>query len=101
RHTRFSRDWSSDVCSSDLGAEEGAPIARVGAARLIAGTVLESLPPTVIAVGLLVGVGAFLNAVLNSQGVESEVWQAAGVPFVFEIGRASWRERVEGEGVGD
>src|SRR5690606_40380621 len=22
RHTRFSRDWSSDVCSSDLGAEE-------------------------------------------------------------------------------
>src|SRR5690606_39370308 len=22
RHTRFSRDWSSDVCSSDLDAEE-------------------------------------------------------------------------------
>src|SRR5690606_40656942 len=22
RHTRFSRDWSSDVCSSDLGALE-------------------------------------------------------------------------------
>src|SRR5690606_39554087 len=22
RHTRFSRDWSSDVCSSDLVAEE-------------------------------------------------------------------------------
>src|SRR5690606_39999642 len=22
RHTRFSRDWSSDVCSSDLSAEE-------------------------------------------------------------------------------
>src|SRR5690606_40485487 len=22
RHTRFSRDWSSDVCSSDLAAEE-------------------------------------------------------------------------------
>src|SRR5690606_39292756 len=21
RHTRFSRDWSSDVCSSDLGAQ--------------------------------------------------------------------------------
>src|SRR5207302_4538699 len=21
RHTRFSRDWSSDVCSSDLGGE--------------------------------------------------------------------------------
>src|SRR5690606_40875880 len=23
RHTRFSRDWSSDVCSSDLGEEVG------------------------------------------------------------------------------
>src|SRR5690606_39306038 len=23
RHTRFSRDWSSDVCSSDLAAEIG------------------------------------------------------------------------------
>src|SRR5690606_39995279 len=22
RHTRFSRDWSSDVCSSDLGIDE-------------------------------------------------------------------------------
>src|SRR5690606_40358856 len=26
RHTRFSRDWSSDVCSSDLG-KEGQPLA--------------------------------------------------------------------------
>src|SRR5690606_40504882 len=23
RHTRFSRDWSSDVCSSDLPADDG------------------------------------------------------------------------------
>src|SRR5690606_39382364 len=23
RHTRFSRDWSSDVCSSDLGGRSG------------------------------------------------------------------------------
>src|SRR5690606_39863928 len=27
RHTRFSRDWSSDVCSSDLPAENAAPAA--------------------------------------------------------------------------
>src|SRR5690606_4066181 len=26
RHTRFSRDWSSDVCSSDLGFERGKSI---------------------------------------------------------------------------
>src|SRR5690606_40507948 len=25
RHTRFSRDWNSDVCSSDLGAATFAP----------------------------------------------------------------------------
>src|SRR5690606_41201206 len=25
RHTRFSRDWSSDVCSSDLSAPPDAP----------------------------------------------------------------------------
>src|SRR5690606_5424084 len=26
RHTRFSRDWSSDVCSSDLSATDSSPI---------------------------------------------------------------------------
>src|SRR5690606_40589279 len=26
RHTRFSRDWSSDVCSSDLGRTFTAPL---------------------------------------------------------------------------
>src|SRR6266511_3272326 len=35
RHTRFSRDWSSDVCSSDLrGLErDHAPVHRPGGAR--------------------------------------------------------------------
>src|SRR5690606_39772159 len=36
RHTRFSRDWSSDVCSSDLvalGAEEQDHAALLGDAR--------------------------------------------------------------------
>src|SRR5207245_3595800 len=28
RHTRCYRDWSSDVCSSDLGADEGAAAGR-------------------------------------------------------------------------
>src|SRR6266700_4580359 len=28
RHTRFSRDWSSDVCSSDLGAAQRAEVAQ-------------------------------------------------------------------------
>src|SRR5690606_3660395 len=31
RHTRFSRDWSSDVCSSDLGmaTNDGSPLVRL------------------------------------------------------------------------
>src|SRR5690606_35916931 len=32
RHTRFSRDWSSDVCSSDLGGQQQ----RVAVARALA-----------------------------------------------------------------
>src|SRR5690606_25897437 len=34
RHTRFSRDWSSDVCSSDLN-EHGRLIAAIGTSWVI------------------------------------------------------------------
>src|SRR5690606_39875753 len=40
RHTRFSRDWSSDVCSSDL-ADEAAGTARK---TFEEGALAESLP---------------------------------------------------------
>src|SRR5436309_13798770 len=37
RHTRFSRDWSSDVCSSDLGVtRQSAPVPVLNNARLLA-----------------------------------------------------------------
>src|SRR5690606_40453229 len=36
RHTRFSRDWSSDVCSSDL-AESGLEAVHLGAEGVFAG----------------------------------------------------------------
>src|SRR5690606_40533900 len=39
RHTRFSRDWSSDVCSSDLFIIEGVVAALLGAV-LAAGSVI-------------------------------------------------------------
>src|SRR5690606_41202450 len=41
RHTRFSRDWSSDVCSSDLGA--GAPAAAESRASYKADPVHSSV----------------------------------------------------------
>src|SRR5690606_196162 len=33
RHTRFSRDWSSDVCSSDLTGEKTGPVWRIRCVR--------------------------------------------------------------------
>src|SRR5690606_40033832 len=35
RHTRFSRDWSSDVCSSDLNFPEVALPAQKGTHRIL------------------------------------------------------------------
>src|SRR5690606_41011685 len=68
RHTRFSRDWSSDVCSSDLGwqgAVEHGPLAVSGRRPALRG----------------------IRRVEAAAGdTESEV--------VVEIGRASCRERV-------
>src|SRR5690606_39716451 len=58
RHTRFSRDWSSDVCSSDLGTvvviaqpdaghHAGGIADEDGVARLLAGAGLAGEGPTV------------------------------------------------------
>src|SRR5437870_13599383 len=75
RHTRWPRDWSSDVCSSDLAekrehAENGKRWPRLRLALLI------------------FGVLAFLGTVLFVQTLFV-------APQMREIGRASCRERVE------
>src|SRR5690606_40052515 len=88
RHTRFSRDWSSDVCSSDLargdvgptlllGHSEGGLIALEAAARRpdLAGLVLLATP------------GRPAADVLRGQ------LEALDQPLRAEIGRASCRER--------
>src|SRR5690606_39514686 len=88
RHTSFSRDWSSDVCSSDLGkrlltgeslfmthfSNEGRGPQRVGFAAPYPGTVV---PIDLAQVGgrLICQKDAFLCA-------------------AYEIGRASCRESV-------
>src|SRR5690606_40379877 len=48
RHTRFSRDWSSDVCSSDLATS-----ARCSTSR--------GRPFSPSWLGALIGIGAFLS----------------------------------------
>src|SRR5690606_40620678 len=79
RHTRFSRDWSSDVCSSDLAVER---LERLGDGRLLLGAQL---------VVLLDAREVDLEA---SRGEVEEVL-LRGLRSAFEeIGRASCRERV-------
>src|SRR2546429_4842411 len=80
RHTRCSRDWSSDVCSSDL----------VGAARAVGvRRVLGRRPRGPVAEGPL-------PARDRAVGIAALVGEAAGEPVAAgrEIGRASCRERV-------
>src|SRR5690606_40381402 len=82
RHTRFSRDWSSDVCSSDL-------------AGLIAPGLLLRGPATLRRGLLLSGAIAAVLGALAAGLAGGEVARAATsrLRLLGEIGRASCRER--------
>src|SRR5690606_39834747 len=76
RHTRFSRDWSSDVCSSDLGS---VLLAVVGGHFLPAlgagmgGQAFGQVDRAVLAAGAAEGhgdVGAGIGAQLRQPGVD-------------------------------
>src|SRR5690606_39993815 len=79
RHTRFSRDWSSDVCSSDLGQCATTETMTI---------IVNAIPSTPTGDEIQTfGEGATIaNIIINP---ESVVW------YANEIGRASCRERVE------
>src|SRR5690606_40970259 len=87
RHTRFSRDWSSDVCSSDLkrrGFVMEPPLSRLLEA-LDQITLLEADP----------GAGVRLAVEVDVEHTtDCRAGDADAVPFQ-EIGRASCREGVE------
>src|SRR5690606_40260095 len=85
RHTRFSRDWSSDVCSSDLDVaaayaafERGEYATSLDLARRILST-----RPAYADMRNLAGISL---ALLGDSG--------AALEELDEIGRASCRERV-------
>src|SRR5699024_11697860 len=83
RHTRSKRDWSSDVCSSDLKYVKKAP--KTDAAVMII-TVIIVLLTDNLAIGVVVGVvfsALFFATKISEVKVDMEV----------EIGRASCRER--------
>src|SRR5690606_40303188 len=86
RHTRFSRDWSSDVCSSDLVLlDEGGRVSG-----LVDPSVLSQVPPHARPTTPLSAVAS----VLPAESVVTELLGADGVGAAArEIGRASCRER--------
>src|SRR5207302_7358423 len=87
RHTRFSRDWSSDVCSSDLRSvrieTELEAVMRV--VELLDEQFPEPWP-------LEAEVGEVLHELIDDPLLHEFLERV-------KIGRASCRERVENEGV--
>src|SRR5690606_41078513 len=86
RHTSFSRDWSSDVCSSDLGAGRLAEP--------------DDAPPALVVVAALPDVTGDVVAAELTAHPEAVVTDVASVKGAVlhalrehEIGRASWRGR--------
>src|SRR5690606_41188319 len=100
RHTSFSRDWSSDVCSSDLQVTTGE------AWPDIAATVMEDQPLAwvfflvFILVSTFVVLNLFLAVVVNAMESVREQEAAAQPAVPAEIGRASCREAVWSSGTG-
>src|SRR3712207_9480453 len=97
RHTRYWRDWSSDVCSSDLpGALRvlGTPVhlSRITLPTFVTGALTDHITPwygCYRTTQLLSGPSTF---VLSSSGHIQSLVNPPGNP---KIGRASCRERVE------
>src|SRR5690606_40944141 len=91
RHTRFSRDWSSDVCSSDLLTYAGNP------ANLdeVAGDPRFTFVKGDICDPELVGDLAAEHDQIVHFAAESHVDRSIAAAGAFEIGRASCRERGE------
>src|SRR5206468_9042564 len=97
-HTRSDRDWSSDVCSSDLSERDDVPVltryrllALEQAERLVRGTALTPLPRDPLERDLyLLHEAAAIDAHIarHHHGMAD---------LLEQIGRASCRERVDSE----
>src|SRR5690606_40208100 len=85
RHTSFSRDWSSDVCSSDLSAA----FESHGRSSSASGRLVEPLAALTI-LSLIRS-----HHLFGSSPVSPLALMATNLAFGTEIGRASCRERVQ------
>src|SRR5690606_40790547 len=96
-HTRFSRDWSSDVCSSDL--EDAFGERGLDLLRMLREWWRRSLPgvPGVQPFRSTESMSQMLADILGMQPVAQHVQARVALPGeLYEIGRASCRERVGG-----
>src|SRR5205085_7205592 len=99
--TRFDCDWSSDVCSSDLGAADLAGIvAQADADDLKAFWVLVPAEPFLEEIAHAVGDRLRVGGIIEfDDGVHALAVFGIGQADDDEIGRASCRERVESKEV--
>src|SRR5690554_7213770 len=88
RHTRCGRDWSSDVCSSDLGYCEDIVINQKNFEASIVSTLLSYKKRNVVVESESKRIG---NVVLPNTLYEGIL---KGKHILVQIGRASCRERV-------
>src|SRR5207249_9649998 len=92
RHTRSKRDWSSDVCSSDLlgtvvGLMVGGMLVGLVLSLIMIFRRKPSGPMTLI---YSAAEGVFLGAIT---GIFEHLWSGIALQAILEIGRASCRER--------
>src|SRR5690606_39325753 len=98
RHTRFSRDWSSDVCSSDLSPDK---VITFGNKVLFQGESAEYGTEPWITDGTTAG--TFMLKDIHPGPADSPSPTVVGGKFTIrgdKIGRASCRERGEGSAEG-
>src|SRR5256884_436963 len=90
RHTRCSRDWSSDVCSSDLAS--GNPVSGVAvtfAASPGSGTVTPTTPVATGANGIAAATSWTLSATAGQNTATATATGLAGSPVTFTATRTA------------
>src|SRR5206468_6942315 len=88
RHTRSDRDWSSDVCSSDLASAIFA-----GLTAAFASIPLYREWGRIAVVPYVLGLAAAIALASRGPSMRARAWVAALVFLGAEIGRASCRGR--------
>src|SRR5690606_39453047 len=90
RHTRFSRDWSSDVCSSDLSR-------AVAVGALVTALLVLSGHPQQIYLGGVLAAAWVVGRLLDHRPTAGSAHPDRIAAKLGQIGRASCRERRRSE----